>query len=470
MLRFTGRLTILIVAVCCMLSLPVSQAQDEVHWYWAWGQETGQLVAYTIDGLTHTLIEEGVTNVRGWRLGDELGLALLEKGDEVREIHLLQAEQTTPLQPITDQDAEKLASADSWTLVALSASHAVLAGFLRPPDWDALLVDLKSGTYAALPGLVFQPFTHLKFSEDGRYLRYMSRESSDAENQTLYERKLETGAERVITTFDEFFPVVRPDRFGDYWLSRVRDGENMVFTLMTSTGQVEAQTSQPVGGNIRETTLLEDYLVTFPVRCESNCPIILQPIPEGEPITLTLPATEGALIVIYLRQLDDTTWLVTESEGNIWLLSSNGEAEYLGIHSPKHVPQFIQQVISADGRYVLAVSDRESSSPQYGVWDTTQRELVLQSNTDSEFHILQMAYGEGGFLLTEDVRRFWLYRYSDEQVVTLPENRGRVYFEALAGGDVLFSQRGSDDTGIYRYDPTTDTSTLLVADVWSIYM
>ncbi len=468
-MRFFNHLMTVIGLTCLLSGVAAVQAQDEAQWYWAWREDSGQLLSYTTDGQTNTLIEQGVTFAHGWRLDAARGMMLVEQG-ESHDLYFVAAEQASPLQPFADKDAQNLAAADNWNLVALSDTHAVLAAYTRVPDSDALLVDLNAGTYTALPGLVFQPFTHVKFSEDGRYLRYLSRESTEAENQTLYELKLETGAARVIVTFDDFFPNIRPDTYGDYWLSREREGDNFVIGLISLSGEINILSSQPLTREMQEITLLGDYLVSFIPTCEADCRITVSPIVEGETTHLTLPAVEDLLIVTYLRQIDETRWLVGDSEGNVWSLGSDGSATYLSSPSLVSVSQPLTQRVSPDGRFVLVTQETSNNRFAYAVWDHKQDGIVLSSNEDVEFYIVQIIYGDEGFVVTEDIRRFWLYRYSDEQVVPLPEVRGRVYFQALADGSVLYVQRGTDEAGVYRYDPANDSSILLVANAQAIYM
>lgn len=458
----------LIWLVCVIfLTVTLVSAQDTNEWFLAWGFE-GQLITYTPDGETNVLIPENISSdhFRAWRMNDNSVLALVEYDVSKTEVlyHVTQTSATPII--IAPENVDWLADDNRLELLANSDTHAVIVEREEIPSGAALLIDLQANTATFLGFDVASfPVKPAAFSEDGLYFRYLLRDAANEETWTIRERKLETGTERVIFTIDDDpFPLVSVDPYGDQWIYRKR----LATTLIDRSG--EAHTTEYASPEaVIVQVFVGDHLISYPANCEADCVMEWKPLPDGEPLRFTLPESDHAVIPRPLGQIDETHLLAMTDSDSMWLLSTDDQHVQLGKWSPEFVPMLITDLVSPDGRWVLVLDDAETVD-NYRVLDLQNLETVIEGSPEREYHILQITYGLGGFIVSEDLIHFQYYRTSDGQVFDLGEPPG-LYWYVLADGTLLFNQYRIDDylpLGIHRYNPDTQDYTLLVKNAVSL--
>jgi hypothetical protein len=446
------RYRLLIFTLLLMLVSSAAAAQEAETWFWAWKPEARELVAYTATGDVNTLLDYNFedTQVNAWRLSEDSALAVLTSGG-ARQLYRLtstEAELTTFPEPNPSMGDTP------WALIAQQGDYAVLVDAVEYPSGVGLMVNTATNTAAPLDWEMNFLRQRAGFSADGNYFRYLGRNPEDDYNWTIRERKLETGAERVIYTFtDEFFPTVSTDTHGNQWVYVQRG--------VTSFIPVNGEPTTLLDETLQSRWYVGESMVTFSPLCESDCTLVLE-APDEPPQTYSLPPSSSGNFVDPIQRIDESHLLILLDE-QFWLLGTDGTTQALGAHSPRYLVQPREKLLSPDNRYLLTMTSLDDD-PSYQVLDLQTGEAVIESSPDREFRILQNLYRAGGFILTEDVLHFQFYRYSDGQVFDLGKP-GAVYFDALADGTLLFSQVRANETrerGIYRYNPDDATYTLAV--------
>jgi hypothetical protein len=455
------RRLLVLVSLLFTLSGAVGAA-DAPQWYFAVKPAAGQLITYTVEGQQKVLIESGMyaSSSAIWRLTSDSVLASFFVNDQGGLYRLTSAD----VQRFTakSSDAEQLLDANhSWTLVSKAGPYVVLWSQQKVPLADALVVNVDAGTFEKLTDRVVGTRSQApKLSADGRYVRYLSRDTSPDSKQTrLIERKLETGAERVLYTIDDdMLPYISVDQYGEHWLYQRLMKDGVQSTLITPDGKIE-QSKQAVnepGSQLQLVT--SDGILSYSPMCKQNCPLKLQPYSGESATTLTLPANEKGYGVSSLIRLDNDSWLVYSGPSN-WVLRRDGSAQALHF-SPEKLFQPVEQRLSPDRRFILALKEDETG---WQVWDNQQQKFALESKPDDKPIYAMIFYGGGGFVV-EDGLHFTLYRPGDGQVMDLPKAKGQ-YFEPLADGRVLYFGPPVDapePLGIYLYNPADQQFTLLV--------
>jgi hypothetical protein len=464
-LRLLG---LLFIGVLCLGFTSNVLAQQTDDWFLAWGFE-GQLITYTPDGESTVLIPEGVSNdsFRAWRMDDDSVLALVELND-IDETQVLYHVTQTSATPITvaAEAADWMLDSYRLELVANSATHALLVAGGNLPAGKALLVNLVDNSANLLAEQVmFMPVKAAAFSEDGLYLRYLRGEQDKDETWTLRELKLETGEERVFYTVEgNAFPIMNTDLHGDVWLYFY---DNVSYVISRS-GDVEATEYDAPEDRIIQ-RFIGDYRVSWPILCETDCVMEWQRMPDGEMLTFQLPDLSGGDIPNPVAPVGDDQLLIIPDSESLWLVSED-EPVYLGAWSPEKVVTAPNRIVSPDGRWLLVLNDAETAD-EYRVADLQSGETVVEGDPEREFHILQVFYGDAGFIVSEDALYFQYYRTSDGKVFDLGEPGG-VYWNVLADGTLLFNHYRDEDMarGIYRYDPDTQDYTLLLENALSLWV
>jgi hypothetical protein len=455
---------LLVLTLSFLLLFNDVAAQDlgAEEWFLALRVTEGDLVSFTPDGDVTTLIDGSVTGqeFRAWRMDDGSALAALVMADSGTVLVQVTADEATIIEL-----PEEISSAEGTPqlqLLAHQGNYAVIVDSGDVPSGAALLIDLSADSATLLGDEVsFFPDNSAAFSEDGLYLRYLLRDPDNEETWTIQDRKLETGAERVIYTIENAaFPFVSVDAFGENWLYR----GGMVTTLIPQTGEAETIVFESLDEAIGQ-QFFDNFLVSQPLNCREGCMMELVPIGEVEALQLTIPNTGDLNIVKPLAWISESQLLVMIDAENLWLLSTDGTSQNLGVFSSMSVLIQPDQILSPDERWLLTWKDADDIT-SYQVWDLEQMQTVVEGNAEGELLFVQIWYGAGGFVVVEGLQYFQYYRSRDGQLFNL-EADGGVYPVPLADGTLLYNQYVANEEqakGMYHYDPDTETYTLLVDD------
>ncbi len=164
------RVLLVLVLITLLLSVPPIYARqaEERAWYYAITGD-GQLIAYTVDGQTNTLIAGGVSqDAYGWRLDADTGLALLAV-DGARSLYRLEPMTAAALMSLPGDVAAPSAGpgADEPLLRRLDGARWLV--FDGGASWLAVGAGepVQIGFYS--PDVILHPAGQA-LSPDGRYL------------------------------------------------------------------------------------------------------------------------------------------------------------------------------------------------------------------------------------------------------------------------------------------------------------
>lgn len=429
----------MIRAVLLLLFAFVRASQATETWYFAQMIDTDEIVAFTMDGTVRPASVNG-----DWQYA-------LRVDAETALIAIAPEGEATSLYRVTPDGATRIdvpESADAFRQpLAFSNPYLVLRQNSSPLPTTALLINVDTALAQPLTG---QLPALARISADGARLRYLS---ADGEQWSLIERALSTGEERVIYSLmtDNPLPLISADAHGDRWLYVTYDENNaLIYNLLNVDGertQLDAGTrEQPV-----HWSFLNDTLIGSPLGCGDDCALLMPraedvdkfPLPAGDTYTLLAQPTADSLLVV-------------DSQQQFWLLQQNAEPRLVGQYNPTLIFMPAHQLVSPDGRYVLA----GAGDGRYAVWDLHGYTPVVLLDAR---YIGLILYGEYGFLIHsygDETDTGTAYRYAGGAIV-LPHTDAGLYFDLLADGGIVYMLQKADDAigepGIYRYDPATGT-------------
>lgn len=459
-----------IIALLWVLPTPVGAQENDTAWYFAVGE--GQLVAYTVSGEVNVLLEAGVNNsIYGWRLGPQSALVALAEAEGLYYYYHLTPDTARLLTFDSEMDGLPQASVSAGKLAAYREPYAVLILSDRVPS--GLLVDMEAGLVTPLEYQMYYPMTmySARFSADGQSLRYMG--STPDENQTwmLQEHDLTSGKESTIHTLapQAGKPYITTDTYGEQWIVSVRGDAGYSDILLGSDGSSEVLPRDQIMEGSTFTQLFKDDIIAF-VPCDSQCWMLLNPGTPNESSVFVVPRITARIEPV--ARIDDLTLLVKIKSDYLLLEDESGKgfkpAVMLGYSALGQViPTLGKELWS--GRWLVTV-DQPTNPTMYRVWDSISKDFVLEGGPGEAdvFWIAALTYGSGGVLVSERTLaegRAQLYRTVDGAVIELPPLVSGDYVDVLPDGTVLYYQFYDDKTlvsGIHRYDPDTETYTLLV--------
>lgn len=474
-------LVIVVLSLSGITPTAVGRAQgDPMRWYFAIDRDEGTLIAYQLDGTVQMVPDTLVYTLGyGWRVAPDTALALLYR-DETWDLALV-----TP-------DAEQVfATAAEWpTLdfgdlmaVASSGDYLVLTDNFEPGGVALLLVNVATGAVDLVAHDVVQSYAKMGvvFSEDGAELRFWSRSEADRQQWQLIVYDVATGATSIRHTLTHLgFPPVYPDTHGDHWLSVEQDANTMatIYALLHIDGTREELHRHTQGdyetdesrAAMRRFIMFEDSLMSFPETCEAGCPLTVTPLDGGAAQTFILPQTRSWLVRPG-RWLPDGRLAVVagDSADMLWLLSPDGEAQYLGAWST-HYGLEPREAVSPDGRWAITC-DQPGYADRFQIWDVRANKQVMDVAVNAGIipyfysdHVVVRIPGSPGRVLVYDAQR--------DTLTEIPEPSSGL-FHPLPDGTLLYEQRGSDPylaQGIYHHDPATDEFTLLVPNATAVWV
>lgn len=445
---------IIIALVVTLTGTGVSAQEDVEEWRFAFMR--GSIAAYNLKGEMNVVLEVDEI-ISGARLGPQAALVEVVV-DDTTAIYKLTPDSAEPL--VFDFDLEALEHPlETLTLVSPDGTHAVLfSSYSLAP---AALVNLETNTGELLTDLILHPQNCCRFSADGAFLRYPSGKISEDEVWTLWERDLATGEERAIHEYTRAVPLT-PDRYGEYWLYSAglnADTQTWSYTLVQADGTTETIDEFPATQEYAiYWTIMSDVMVAYNAACGEDCTVEVHPLPEGEPVTYSMPSTEEHLVPLYRSDAGLLTW---HQMAELWFLpAGDSEAELIGFS-----PMGLRYEI---GNRWVVVADAPDST-KFKVWDNLNQTFVMEDESAGDRMFSSLYENEAGFLLVDLSAAgapTYLYREGAGEVIKLPDGR---YFELLADGSVLgwgeVETEGELASGIYRYDPDTGESTLLVEEM-----
>ncbi len=413
-------------------------------WYFATLPATKQIVAYSVNGDSHNLMT-GEAKF-GMRVNGESALYVVTPPGGEAGLYRFTPDQATAIATPAGDDLTKFHPLASFGIeVVLRQTDSLLPG-------SALLIDSASARAVPLTGKLQSP---ARFSDDGQFLRYLS--VDDNHTWSLIERTIATDQERVIYSFQSTDPllIASATLAGDQWIIYDQNRQMNLIALdgtITNLGQMSRQTPQ-------RKYFFNNYLVTSDPTCSGDCALNL-----GRDLHFSYPGDGGGFPVAE-PQVGQT--LLVERNHDWLLLDAAGGALPLGQTDSTHIFTPVLRSISPDGRYLLTFDGTD----RYTVWDLVAKHPIVKQQDSVG---AQISFLTSGFLLQTFGNKAELaYRYSDQPTIDLPNSGSGLYFDLLPDGSLLYALTARDSSvgapGIYRYDPATQTYSLVLADAQALY-
>jgi hypothetical protein len=426
----------------------------------------GPLVAFTVDGDAAILIEEEIDSGRvdSWRYDQQSGLALISINGEEGLYHL------TPQEAILLQRPPQIDDADGvshFIRIANSGPYVVIATDPTSPAAPAMLINLETNNINLLNGNVSKFWPAPAFSEDGKYLRYISWNPEEYENYrdapwTIWERDLISGEEQAAHNVTDAYGSIAAGHYGENWLYRINDhdAELITYTVYHPDGSSEVFAEIETVDNRPAVVynIYKNHMFAFDPQCETDCQVTFSPLNGGDSLTVTVPEFEYPFRP---QSLVEDSHLIALVNRGLWFLGKDGTSELIGFWVLNQV--FSEEIISPDGRFVLAINSPDNDANKFLVWDSQTQSLVVEGEMQVGALI---TYFDHGFLASNGgMRNFAYYNYADDTLLWLPEvEAGGRYVDVLPDGRLLYLQHGTSEQreiGVYVYDPNTDTYTFI---------
>jgi hypothetical protein len=458
------------IILCATPSILAQEEDNEIEfekWYFAtlWVGK-GPLVAFTVDGDATILIEEEIDSGRvdSWRFDQQSGLALLYVNGKEGLYHLTAQEAILLQLPPQIDDADGLSH---FIPIANSGPYVVIATDPTSPAAPAMLINLETNNINLLNGNVSKFRPAPAFSEDGKYLRYISWDPEEYEDYrdapwTIWERDLISGEEQAAHNVTDAFGSIAADHYGENWLYRINDhdAELITYTVYHPDGSSEVFAEiETVDNRIAVVyNIYKNHMFSFDPQCETDCQVTFSPLNGGDSRIITVPDLEYPF-----RPLSwfGDSHLIALVDRELWFLGEDGTSELIGFWSPRQL--FSEEIVSPDGRFVLALFSPDNDSDKFLVWDSQTQSVVVEGEMQVGALI---TYFDHGFLATNGrMENFAYYNYADEKLIWLPEvQAGGRYVDVLPDGRLLYLQLRTSqqrEVGVYVYDPNTDTFTFI---------
>lgn len=436
-----------------LLIVPAAAQDEPPTWRHAF-QFDGLLVAYTLDGKTHPLIEDepSMSAVPIVRTGPESGIAKLYLDEGREQLFLLTPQTVYPLQ----EEGED----EMWQPVAANHEYAVLQSDDAAPP---VLVNTQTGEWERLPYTVpdvpYFPYCAL----EAPYLRCVG--TTEDFDLTLWERDLTTGEDRAAHDLAEMdgeeYPLLQPALDGAAWFTRLRDDEETAFVLFHADGSTEvlAAFSTPT----MWLALVEGRgTMTVDISCEADCVLVYNDFDGARQLEFPQPRAE--FFPQPMRWVDEEHLLVQDGD-SFWLLGPD-EALELGWRGAPTViwPENLR--LSPDGRY-FAATDADEGPSALLFWDLLERRIVSVVLLD-DIAIYRGLYGPHHVLLAitpqgdndDEHHSLWIDLRDGEPI--RQSGDGYRVFEILPDGTML----RRTDAGLVLLDPTTGDERPVLDGTW----
>lgn len=450
MLKYCLLLTMLLCAL-----IPVQAAEDASPWYFAYNVENGSLVAYNLNGESHVLLESGVTgsNVIGTRITDREALLLLRVDEQFG------------LYDATPEGITRLVGEDGILQVPLAstAGAAVMVNqYAGQPVYASLF---KDGTLTPLPNRMYGVRSYARFSQDGRFFRYVG--PGENGNIGLWNYDTTTSENTLAFDFELVVPTLRADTYGERWLQRsMGDGGQASYRTISINGQTEDLGTFDESQSSGAFHMLGDSLVAYPATCESDCPFEVRGA-DGVEVFQGNSDTFRSLPVA--RTANGGLLLLTQGD-QFYTASTDAPPVFIGsfTRDQYHIFNASFLAVSLDGRWLMTV-DRLESPTQHEVHNLVTGEVVGTYNYDIVPYLKGVSFGDGlAILKLNDISYDFLLTAADGTYRIINQPAGdeiRVYFELLPGHAALY-RTAEPYTGIFRHDLETDTVTPVLEGAW----
>jgi len=466
--------------------------------------DTAKVIAVNQFGETRELgqlDQEEYLNATSITLDEERALLFIDSNDTLR-VYLLTLDGMQKIALPSDPFYFNTnLSQPSRTVIAVHGDRVVFSyvteggSNIMPDRGPILLVDLESLTTKLIDESVSRsPYNDnrrwIHGSQDGRYLRYLN---GDEEKMDIRELDLVTGDTRTIYTASGSSFRIHASPEGDLWYP---DNANLILDLNGNQMDFEDETRM-------FSPLKDGRGLVYYWNCVDNCEIeVFAPFGGDAALTYNLPWTiESATSNVRVRQLlpdqsllftgmpyatlSNTPAIVetypdlTEIDVPLFRLTPDGQARLVGIY----VEDDLASTVSPNGQFILMKSIDQTS---FFIYDAVaDRPLFdMPINTDLEDPLVTVRFFDNGILANlsaavpgtqHGVYHYFYHVYDFKTSTTLNWEDENAEIsgcpDLLDDGTLVcwfYRTDSSNNFDLVRFDPTSDTKTILLENVWLI--
>lgn len=439
-------------------TVSTSTAQEAaVRWYYAFNVDDGSLVAYSLAGETQLLLESGVTgiNVIGTRISEDEALLLLRVDEEFGLYHA------------TSEEITLLVGEDGILQVPLATTEGAAVMVNEYAGRAVYAALFRDGVLTRLPNLMFGVRAYARFSQDGRFFRYVGLDETD--NIALWQYDTTTGENDKVFDFGVDTPILRVDTYGERWMQRsvVAEGQ-AAYRIIDLKGDVEELGTYDESQSAGTFHVMGDELVVYPETCESSCSFQLRAADQ----TQRYSADAATFHSLPVARLTPETLLMLSLDDQFYAVSMDEPPRFIGAFTRDdfHVFSASFQAVSPNQRWLMTVDDGDTPTT-HQVHNLTTGEIIATYNYGTGTYLREVNYGDDvvALKLNDNSYDFLLYAPDDAETYEIVhQSRGdniRVYFTLLPGHQALY--RAADPfTGIYLHDLEIGTETPVLAGAW----
>ncbi len=446
---------------------PIPTSALSSRWFWAISEDKKEILAFTAGGQVNSILDlSGLDFHSGFllrRTGDAQAFVLFPNNGRPKA-YLLSSNAATALSlPAVQIPNPK----DIWAILAEHAPYLV-ASPASDATAPAILIDTQTGRSSLVaPDVVGPDDIHylIRFSADGRFLRYATSSSLSDAPVVVNNRDLQSGKDSATFQGTSY---LNTDSFGELWYdSSLNTAHTALGEPVSLKKQGDAVFNMPLDNGWNLETLQD---------CGKPCSLTVYPLSgSAPPLKYSLPVQlvsstvfiEAALPLDQNRLLvsiygDQSSPLLT----SLWILTPDGSSQYLGKgfqNAPSSEPPYQFPGASADGRYLLCYLG--SDPPAFGVYDLVKGSPLFIESLDQPDAYLQGTFFPEGILVLEQgsTSRQWVYAFGNGTAVEIKPPTGIGGCTALTpDGKPICMTRMQD--GVVIYDPSTGSSTPLIQE------
>jgi hypothetical protein len=436
--------------------VPAVGAQDiKSPWYFAYNVDTGSLASYNLAGQSNILIASGVTgrNVIGTRISSDEALLLLRVDEKFG------------LYDATPDKITRLLGEDGILQVPLAYTEgaAVMVNqYAGRPVYASLFYN---GVLTPLPNRAFGVPSYARFSQDGRFFRYIG--TDDRDHFVLWNYDVVVGEQSLGFDFGMDVPSLKADTYGEHWVQRtVLDDGKVNYHLISLNGQADDLGTVDESQGAGSFQLLGEDIIAFGADCEDDCPFEVRSAAGVQ----TFQGDTNIFRGLPIARVSDDGLLMLNQDDLFYRATGDAPPQFIGSFTRDQYHLFSSSffAVSPDARWLMTVDDGAKPT-KHNVHNLITGEIVATYNYNKVPYLDSVRFGDGVVILrlNDNSYDFLLYNPDGTYQIThqAASKEIRVYFELLPDQSALY-RTARPYTGIYLHDFKAGTESPVLEGAW----
>lgn len=486
-----------IIFLLCVVGLAqAQQSEPEERWWWAYRASTGEVLAYNGDGEVNVILDD-VEGYEGFYKAFPFRNAIDITPDTILAVARVQGEfglyklsydSAALLETLSDLN-ETTDDSYAYQFIVADAPYVVMTHLLTSTV-NLYVYNIENGAVFSFP--IYQKFH--PYCPEYRYveamrdcfgissrehvIRYVEDAPLDEENVdwVLRELNLITGETRIL--FRQNLPQLRkysvgckPDKPGTQWLCYSHEevpeehGYSLSYYIIRADGSVQTlleDADEQLQYHMDAGFGYDNEIIFIDARNDPTFKFDIYALNQRQPETIVVNSEYFIPILFNTMRRFANGRIMLNGFGYYFLIETDGRVAYMGKSFCCH----LREPISSDYRWIITTSQVEDDW-EWWLWDTQEGRQLFEISGIEVYG--RTNFTDYGLIIGKE----WVYRYTDAAPLSLPAELDGEYHDVLPDGTLLYYQPQAAElreAGIYRYNPDTDDTNLLVADAAPIYI